>query len=199
MNALISRLEKELIDPRIDISDCIISEENGDTLVVSSKVGAFRIFLSFLFGVPSLYLLHTALIRPPLDHLLFIISALVFASVLAFLSLLFGFARSKKTFNRHSYEARPSFEIFGIKRERPVGIPKEGTVRLWSAWGDEDGPALWFYIDVGECEELGFCIGWKYRKALDLAQRLASFLSYKFVDLVSDDHRARVASPGAGA
>jgi hypothetical protein len=57
--------------------------------------------------------------------------------------------------------------------------------------GDEDRPALWFYVDIGEHKELGLCIGWRYEEALDVARGLAAFLSYELVDLVSDSHRVR--------
>jgi hypothetical protein len=121
------------------------------------------------------------------------IFAVVSAPVLACLSLLFGFAVSKKSFNRLSYEARWSLELFTIKRERSMQLPKEGVIRVWSEWGDEDRPALWFYVDIGEHKELGLCIGWRYEEALDVARRLAAFLSYELVDLVSDSHRVRAA------
>jgi hypothetical protein len=98
---------------------------------------------------------------------------------------------SKKAFNRLSYEGRWSLELFTIKRERSMQLPKEGVIRVWSEWGDEDRPALWFYVDVEQHKELGLCIGWKYEEALDVARRLAEFLSYELVDLVSDAHRAR--------
>jgi hypothetical protein len=167
--------------------------EGVDTLVVTSRIGAFRRFLSLLFGLPSLYLLYLAFVRPLVDHFLFLFTfaAVVFAAVLAGFSLLFGCAVSRKAFNRHSYEARWSLEIFSIKRERSTQLAEEGEVRVWSEWGDEDRPALWFYVDIGEHKELGLCIGWKYEEALDVAQRLADFLSYELVNLVGDQHRMR--------
>jgi hypothetical protein len=45
--------------------------------------------------------------------------------------------------------------------------------------------------DTGEHKELGWCIGWRYEEALDVARRRAAFLSYELVDLVSDSHRVR--------
>jgi hypothetical protein len=191
MRTIISRLEDELLDSRIDLSDCAISKEDADTLVVTSRIGAFRMFLSLLFGLPSLYLLYATFVRPPVDHFLFTIFAVVSAPVLACFSLLFGFAVSKKAFNRFSYEARWSLELFTIKRERSTQLPKEGVIRVWSEWGDEDRPALWFYVDIGEHKELGLCIGWRYEEALGVARRLADFLSYKLVNVVSDEHRVR--------
>jgi hypothetical protein len=191
MRTTLSRLEDELLDSRIDLSDCVISKEGVDTLVVTSRIGAFRRFLSLLFGLPSLYFLYAAFVRPPFDHFLFTAAAVLFAPVLAGFSLLFGFAVSRKAFNRHSYEARWSLEIFSIKRERSTQLPEEGEVRVWSEWGDEDRPALWFYVDIGEHKELGLCSGWKYEEALDVAQRLADFLSYELVNLVGDQHRMR--------
>ena len=191
MRTIISRLEDELLDSRIDLSDCAISRQDDNILVVTSRIGVFRRLVSLLFGLPSLYLLYTAFVRPPLGHFLFIIFAVVSATVLACFSLLFGFAVSKKAFNRLSYEARWSLELFTIKRERSMQLPKEGVIRVWSEWGDEDRPALWFYVDIGEHKELGLCIGWRYEEALDVARRLAAFLSYELVDLVSDSHRVR--------
>jgi hypothetical protein len=193
MRKIISRLEDELLDSRIDLSDCVISQEDGDTLVVTAGIGALRMFVSLLFGLPSLYLLYAAFVRPPVDHFLFMIFAVVSAAVLACFSLLFGFAVSKKAFNRLSYEGRWSLELFTIKRERSMQLPKEGVIRVWSEWGDEDRPALWFYVDIEQHQELGLCIGWKYEEALDVARRFAEFLSYELVDLVSDDHRVRAA------
>jgi hypothetical protein len=190
-NTIISRLEDELLDSRIDLSDCAISRQDADTLVVTSRIGVFRRFVSLLFGLPSLYLLYAAFVRPPLGHFLFMIFAVVSATVLASFSLLFGFAVSKKSFNRLSFEARWSLELFTMKRERSMQLPKEGVIRVWSEWGDEDRPALWFYVDIGEHKELGLCIGWRYEEALDVARRLAAFLSYELVDLVSDSHRVR--------
>jgi hypothetical protein len=191
MRTIISRLEDELLDSRIDLSDCAISREDADTLVVTSQIGAFRRFLSLLFGLPSLYLLYAAFVRPPIDHFLFMIFAVASAAVLACFSLLFGFAVSKKAFNRLSYEARWSLELFTVKRERSRQLPREGAIRVWSEWGDEDSPALWFYVDIGEHNELGLCIGWRYEEALEVARRLADFLSYELVNLVSDAHRVR--------
>jgi hypothetical protein len=193
MRTIISRLEDELLDSRIDLSDCAISKQGAETLVVTSRIGVFRRFVSLLFGLPSLYLLYAAFVRPPPGHFWFMIFAVVSAPVLACLSLLFGFAVSKKSFNRLSYEARWSLELFTIKRERSMQLPKEGVIRVWSEWGDEDRPALWFYVDIGEHKELGLCIGWRYEEALDVARRLAAFLSYELVDLVSDSHRVRAA------
>jgi hypothetical protein len=190
-NTIISRLEDELLDSRIDLSDCAISRQDADTLVVTSRIGVFRRFVSLLFGLPSLYLLYAAFVRPPLGHFLFMIFAVVSATVLASFSLLFGFAVSKKSFNRLSFEARWSLELFTMKRERSMQLPKEGVIRVWSEWGDEDRPTLWFYVDIGEHKELGLCIGWRYEVALDVARRLAAFLSYELVDLVSDSHRVR--------
>ena len=191
MRTIISRLEGELLDSRIDLSDCVISKEDADTLMVTSRIGAFRRFLSLLFGLPSLYLLYAVFVRPPVDHFLFMIFAGASAAVLACFSLLFGFAVSKKAFNRLSYKARWSLELFTVKRERSMQLPGEGAIRIWSKWGDEDRPALWFYVDIGEHPELGLCIGWRYEDALEVARRLADFLSYELVNLVSDAHRLR--------
>lgn len=166
MRTTISRLESELLDSRIDLSDCVISSEGDDTLVVTSRIGAFRRFLSILFGLPGLYL-YAAFVRPPIDHVLFRVSAVVCAAVLAGFSLLFGFGVSRKAFNRRSREARWSLDILSFTRERSARLPEEGVIRVWSEWGDEDNPALWFYVDVGERKELGLCVGWKYEKALD--------------------------------
>jgi hypothetical protein len=191
MRTIISRLEDELLDSRIDLSDCAVSREDGDTFVVTSRIGAFRRFVSLLFGLPSLYLLYAVFVRPPVDHFLFMIFAVVSVVVLTCFSLLFGFAVSKKAFNRLSHEARWSLELFTIKRERSMQLPKGGVVRVWSEWGDEDSPALWFYVDIGEHQQPGLCIAWRYDEALDVARRLADFLSYELVDLVSEAHRAR--------
>ena len=75
-------------------------------------------------------------------------------------------------------------------------LPKGGVIRVWSEWGDEDRPALWFNVDIGEHKELGLCIGWRYDEALEVARRLAAFLSYELVDLVSDSHRVRAVRKG---
>src|SRR5688572_17439443 len=130
MRTIISRLEDEFLDSRIDLSDCAISKQDADTLVVTSRIGVFRRFVSLLFGLPSLYLLYAAFVRSPLGHFLFMIFAVVSATVLACFSLLFGFAVSKKAFNRLSYEARWSLELFTIKRERSMQLPKEGVIRV---------------------------------------------------------------------
>jgi hypothetical protein len=149
-----------------------------------------RIFVSLLFGIPCIYLIWEVIRRFPISPF-FIILALIFVPAMAAVSLLFGFAISKKTFDRRSYVAHRSFQLFGFKRERSGPIPKEGTIRLWSRWGDSDDSALWFHVDVNKRPDLAFCIAWKYDQAHDFAHELSEFLSYGFVDESPADHRAR--------
>jgi hypothetical protein len=187
------------LDSRIDISNSFISEEGSDALSVTSRIDGFRIFLSLLFGAPCIYFLYGVLASSSGNHPLFVIAACVFSPVLATLSLLFGFGVSKKKFNRRTREAHQLFQLFGFKREWASRIPKEGTVRLWEEWGHDERPALWFYVDIDGGHGLGFCIAGKYEKALQFAHKLAGFLSYTFVDQVSDDHRIQASRRCDGA
>ena len=187
---VITQLEGPLLDSEIDLSECVISEPGDHTLSVHSRIGRFRIFLSLLMGVPLVYFIYVLVNAPAYSRAL-VIAAIVFSPFLAAATALFGFSISSKTFDRVGRQARLTLKILAFTREKSVPIPGSGVVRVWSEWGTEDAPALWFHVRVADRDELGFCVAWKYQTALHVAQRLAGFLSYGLSDVVSADHRSK--------
>ncbi|MGH7469557.1 MAG: hypothetical protein ACRENP_16530 [Longimicrobiales bacterium] len=187
---MISRLERELLDAEIDLSECVISDRQDNALSVRTRIGRFRIFLSLVTGIPCAYLLYI-LLRAPTYSSAAIITALVCAPFLAAATALFGFTQSGKAFDRAARQARLSLRVFGYERGRLVSIPTASAVRLSSEWGNEDNPAIWFRVDIEGRQELGFCVAWRYQMAKQFAQRLAEFLSCQLIDQVSADHRLR--------
>ena len=187
---MISQLERPLLDSEIDLSECVISEPDDHTLSVRSRIGRFRLFLSLLMGVPLGYFIYVLLHAPAYPWVL-VIAAIVFSPFLAAATALFGLSTSTKTFDRVAREARLTLKILALTHEKPIPIPGSGVVRVWSEWGTEDAPALWFHVRVADRDELGFCVAWKYQTALHVAQRLAGFLSYGLSDVVSADHRSK--------
>jgi hypothetical protein len=184
------QLQRQLLDSEIDLSDCVISEPDDRTLSVRSRIGRFRIFLALVMGGPLAYFIYV-LLHASAYPLVQVIAAVVFSPFLAVATALFGFATSSKTFDRVVRQARLTLRIFAFTREKSIPIPGTGGVRVWSEWGTEDMPALWFHIRVADREELGFCVAWRYQAALHVAQRLADFLSYSLIDAVSADHRLK--------
>jgi hypothetical protein len=187
---VIPQLDGPLLDSEIDLSESVISEPDGHTLSVRSRIGRFRIFLALVMGGPLAYFIYV-LLHAPSYPLAQVIAAIVFSPFLAFATALFGLSISTKAFDRVGRQARLTLRILAFTREKSILLPGKGVVRVCSEWGTEDTPALWFHVRVGEREELGFCAAWRYRTALHVARRLADFLSYELIDVVSDDHRLK--------
>ena len=182
------RLEREFLDPELDLSQCVISEDER-SLFVRSKIGTVRILLALLPGIPCVWFLYV-LVNAGDSSPVLLAAAAIFSPFMALATGLFLFATSGKGFYRTTRTARLTFHLLGYEREKTLSIPDSGRVRLWSEWGDEDGPALWFHVQVEDRAELGFCVAWRYDLAQSFAQRLASFLSYEVLNLVRDDHRS---------
>jgi hypothetical protein len=144
---------------------------------VKSKIGAPRIVLGLLFGIPFLLLLSYALLLQGI----YLITALVFCPPLALLCLLFGMTRQTKSFIPSSGQAIKSFQLLHIERAVAFPLPKSGTLltsKRWSSGGEAGGGCYFYLVAIEGLEGFGFSIAKDAARRDRFARDLAEFLGY---------------------
>ncbi|ACM20571.1 hypothetical protein Geob_2217 [Geotalea daltonii FRC-32] len=173
--------EDLLFNTNLDLSLSVINRDNLSQLSVTSRIGAPRVFLGLLFGIPCLVLLFYGVRHQGI----YILLSLVFCPPLAILSLLFGLTRQKKTFIPSHGVAIKSCSLLHIQRDMPVQLPKNGVLQAykrWSSGGESGGGCYFYHVEIQGLKGFGFCIAKNKKKRDDFATDLAKFLGYEVRD-----------------
>ncbi len=170
-----------LYDTNLDIGQSVVNTDDPLRFVVRSRIGAPRIGLGILFGIPCLVLINYAFNQQGIMLLL----SLIFCPPLAILTLLFGATIQKKTFIPSLGRAVKSFQLFHLERDQSVQLPKKGvllTFKRWSSGGTSGGGCYFYHVEVQGINGFGFCIARDEKKRDDFAKKLADFLGYEIVE-----------------
>lgn len=173
-------LENLLFNSNLDLSLSSISRDDPMRFIVRSRLGAPRIFLGLLFGIPCLFLINYAFRQQGI----YLLISLVFCPPLAILSVLFGLTKQKKTFIPSQGKAVKSFQLLHIQRNLEIRIPKNGALLTYKRWssGGKTGGCYFYHVEVEGLKGLGFNIAKNEKKRDDFAKELATFLGYEICD-----------------
>lgn len=168
--------ENLLFDTDLDLSLCEVARDDPSKFVVGSKIGAPRIAIALLFGIPCLILIGHALS----DGGIYLVLAPIFCPPLAILCVLFGFAMQQKAFTPSQHNAVKSYRVFRRRREIVTELPGAGVVLTYKRLS---GGRYFYYAKVDGVHGFGFCIAKDAKKRDEFARDLAGFLKYEIRDL----------------
>lgn len=179
MNRIVSKLRTELLDADLDLRLINVATEGTLVIKATSRPTTIRILIAAVFGIPCCYLLYAVASDAVPPHLLIQSIAVIFASVLGLLAILFGFTVVEKSFNRSVQSATKSIRFLRFETKELEPLPEKGVVRLSREWELE--PPHWEYrVSVNTSAGLGFSIAGDYQRAHEFGRQLAHFLLYKF-------------------
>jgi hypothetical protein len=174
-----SRFKKELLDSDLDLKTSDVVEEEAVRLRVTARPGGPRILFGLFFAFPCLFLLWSAVTR---GGFFAAILALLFCPILAVLSMLFGFGRPEKVFDRSRNVAEKSLRVFGHAITESEQIPAQGVVAISNKMvgGAKSTPGghMKYTVRVSPCVGFGFVVYDHFMPASEFAGRLVRFLSY---------------------
>lgn len=175
------RINALLFDTSLDLSLSVIDYNGPLRFVVTTKLGAPRVCLGLLFGIPVSILLYYAFTR----HGIYLLLTPVFCPPLLILSLLFGLTRQSKAFIPSQGKAVKSVCLLGLHWQKEVTLPKTGeliTYKILSTW-ESDNDSHFYCLEVRGVKGLGFSIARYAHIRDDVALSLAGFLGYTIQDM----------------
>ncbi|HIJ95913.1 MAG TPA: hypothetical protein HPP94_09290 [Desulfuromonadales bacterium] len=185
---MISRINTLLFDTSLDLRLSVI--DTGDLLqfVVTSRLGAPRISLGLLFGIPAMILLYHAFTR----HGMYLLLAPIFCPPLLILSLLFGLTRQSKIFIPSHGKAVKSVRLLWLQWQQEVPLPGTGeliTYKTLSSW-ESDRDCYFYCLEVRGVKGLGFSIARNEHTRDEVARSLSGFLGYTIQNLGEQRQRS---------